>query len=524
MEGTSVILSQIRKTSTKSNGRFRETYNHSDDLNNGSDSNSHEKGANDHTDGDVIENGQRENSQISDKNSDQDNNNNNNNNNRDIGRTGKGFSSWISSFWVSSSDKIDKEDSEIDQGLVDNYDQELINNKDNNNDNSIWLLGKRYENNEENESFYEVANYYSTPGTFPNLSMQSQTTISLSHCNSEFYKDFTSKIWCTYRHNYPAIKSTNFTHDGGWGCMLRSGQSLLANSLILHFLGREWRKVHKGDETWDKYVEILSWFIDDMSSRCPFSVHRMAIIGCQLGKSIGEWFGPFTASQAIKALVEDFPVAQLSAYITKDGVVYKNDVYKTAKNNKQNKDFQSILILVAIRLGINNLNPVYYDALKAYFRFPQSVGIAGGKPSSSYYFIGTQADGLFYLDPHHSRPAIELKSNDQLTEEELLTYHCDVPRKISISQLDPSMLLGFYCKTKDDFEDFCSRVEKIRQPVFTIAQEAPDYSDDDCGVFSEDDDEFDKRDDKSDDDRSDDDSDADNNFTEQVIELDNVID
>ncbi|RHZ84562.1 hypothetical protein Glove_79g130 [Diversispora epigaea] len=185
-----------------------------------------------------------------------------------------------------------------------------------------------------------------------------------------------------------------------------------------------------------------------------------------------------------------------------------------------NKDFQSILILVAIRLGINNLNPVYYDALKAYFRFPQSVGIAGGKPSSSYYFIGTQADGLFYLDPHHSRPAIELKSNDQLTEEELLTYHCDVPHKISISQLDPSMLLGFYCKTKDDFEDFCSRVEKIRQPVFTIAQEAPDYSDDDCGVFSEDDDEFDK----SDDDRSDDDSDADNNFTEQVIELDNVID
>ncbi|RHZ46200.1 hypothetical protein Glove_629g6 [Diversispora epigaea] len=37
----------------------------------------------------------------------------------------------------------------------------------------------------------------------------------------------------------------------------------------------------------------------------------------------------------------------------------------------------------------------------------------------------------------------------------------------------------------------------------------------------EDDDEFDKRDDY---DRSDDDSNADNNFAEQVIELDNVID
>ncbi|RHZ46202.1 hypothetical protein Glove_629g16 [Diversispora epigaea] len=43
---------------------------------------------------------------------------------------------------------------------------------------------------------------------------------------------------------------------------------------------------------------------------------------------------------SLPALVEDFPVAQLSIYITKDGVVYKNDVYKTIKNNKQNKEHQ----------------------------------------------------------------------------------------------------------------------------------------------------------------------------------------
>jgi cysteine protease ATG4 len=40
------------------------------------------------------------------------------------------------------------------------------------------------------------------------------------------------------------------------------------------------------------------------------------------------------------------------------------------------------------------------------YTFPQSVGIAGGRPSSSYYFVGVRGDGLFYLDPHHSRPAI----------------------------------------------------------------------------------------------------------------------
>lgn len=43
------------------------------------------------------------------------------------------------------------------------------------------------------------------------------------------------------------------------------------------------------------------------------------------------------------------------------------------------------------------------------FTWPQSVGIAGGRPSSSYYFVGTQADALFYLDPHHARPAVPLR-------------------------------------------------------------------------------------------------------------------
>ena len=37
------------------------------------------------------------------------------------------------------------------------------------------------------------------------------------------------------------------------------------------------------------------------------------------------------------------------------------------------------------------------------------MGIASGRPSSSYYFVGLQADNLFYLDPHHARPAIPLR-------------------------------------------------------------------------------------------------------------------
>lgn len=223
------------------------------------------------------------------------------------------------------------------------------------------------------------------------------------------------------------------------------------------------------------------------------------------------------------------------------------------------------------------------------FTFPQSVGIAGGRPSSSYYFVASQASSLFYLDPHLTRPAVPLEtppacSNpviepedaeeavvvdrpspigrespvhvpytldvidvddlsddsgsstsptnrlcgrkrssavaDQLSsppatpsvpapsgpdtpstpvstsdpfrkrtpvgaasssvgpsrptvdpqtvwyanaysEAQLRTFHCEKVKKMPLSGLDPSMLLGFMCRDGADFEDFCERVAKV---------------------------------------------------------------
>ena len=83
---------------------------------------------------------------------------------------------------------------------------------------------------------------------------------------SDFLDDCESRIWFTYRSNFPAIKKSSdasmtisvrlrsladqggFTSDTGWGCMIRSGQSLLANALVLLRLGRGERRagdVHK---------------------------------------------------------------------------------------------------------------------------------------------------------------------------------------------------------------------------------------------------------------------------------------
>lgn len=150
----------------------------------------------------------------------------------------------------------------------------------------IWCLGKEYdsqpdsaeahssvacESNQDHTSNCNGDRSYQAPKRTKLVSPNDEQGESPQvHANAEggdrgwpkdFLDDFESRLWFTYRSNFSAIKKSmdpktsnsvglavrlrsqlvdhgGFTSDTGWGCMIRSGQSLLANALLILRLGR----------------------------------------------------------------------------------------------------------------------------------------------------------------------------------------------------------------------------------------------------------------------------------------------
>ena len=75
-----------------------------------------------------------------------------------------------------------------------------------------------------------------------------------------------------------------------------------------------------------------------------------------------------------RALADAYPACGMRVHITFDGNVYSDSFHKTAVVDGV---FQPTLLLCAIRIGIESIHRVYFEALKATLQMPQSVGVAG---------------------------------------------------------------------------------------------------------------------------------------------------
>ncbi|KAL9437395.1 hypothetical protein AB3S75_023286 [Citrus x aurantiifolia] len=305
---------------------------------------------------------------------------------------------------------------------------------------------------------------------------------------AEFNQDFSSRILISYRKGFDPIGDSKITSDVGWGCMLRSSQMLVAQALLFHRLGRPWRKpLQKPFDC--EYVEILHLFGDSETS--PFSIHNLLQAGKAYGLAAGSWVGPYAMCRSWEALArcqraetglgcQSLPMAIYVVSGDEDGerggapVVCIDDASRHCSVfSKGQADWAPILLLVPLVLGLEKVNPRYIPTLRLTFTFPQSLGIVGGKPGASTYIVGVQEESAIYLDPHDVQPVIYIGKDD--LEADTSTYHSDVIRHIHLDSIDPSLAIGFYCRDKDDFDDFCARASKLAEesngaPLFTVTQ------------------------------------------------------
>uniref|UniRef100_A0A0C9RXV9 Cysteine protease n=1 Tax=Wollemia nobilis TaxID=56998 RepID=A0A0C9RXV9_9CONI len=241
-----------------------------------------------------------------------------------------------------------------------------------------------------------------------------------------------------------------------------------------------------------EYIEILQCFGDSASEACPFSIHNLLEAGKHSGLAAGSWLGPYYMcclwETLVRAAKERYMTGKFQAtfpmaiyVVSGDGcgggapTICIDDAVKLCAERSDGQEVSQVplLILVPLMLGERNINPRYIPSLWATFTFPQSVGMVGGKPGASTYIVGVQDNQALYLDPHEVQQVVEISPDNMGVDTS--SYHCSVVRDMPLSDFDPSLAIGFYCRNRDDFDDLCARASELEAqsngvPLITVMQ------------------------------------------------------
>ncbi|KAI3434857.1 hypothetical protein D9Q98_002911 [Chlorella vulgaris] len=470
---------------------------------------------------------------------------------------------------------------------------------------------------------------------------------------------FQSIPWMSYRSGFTGITvgSAQLHSDAGWGCTLRSGQMILAQGLLRHLLGRDWRwpeavspeQQQQAAEARPKLALLLELFWDTPAERNAFSLHNLCRAGQRCGVVPGRWLGPWvmcktleaaaaaatqhTAAQGVDlgltvAVLADSgggaPLLVANRYEPALAVAAAGKLAQQQQQQhvgkqqpqQQQQELQGLgeqggiaaaaaeeaghcslghvtaasaasaelvamdsgtlaveasplaaglaqlsggqrglVLLVPLVLGLGKLNPRYIPQLEAVLAMPQSIGIVGGRPSSSLYFVGYQhqqaeaavpaaapeplasaaaaaareargaagkppaatllvdaaaapatervaASGfeeeagaevgggreaevggpsnsssggittstVFFLDPHQVQEAA-------CCSDDWRSFRAEAPRSMPLAGIDPSLALGFYCSSLEEYRDLCRRLAALEKqsggaPLVCVTTEA----------------------------------------------------
>eukprot|EP00996_Jenningsia_fusiforme_P002061 NODE_2904_length_1093_cov_22.703065_g2665_i0.p1 GENE.NODE_2904_length_1093_cov_22.703065_g2665_i0~~NODE_2904_length_1093_cov_22.703065_g2665_i0.p1 ORF type:complete len:298 (-),score=53.25 NODE_2904_length_1093_cov_22.703065_g2665_i0:198-992(-) len=211
----------------------------------------------------------------------------------------------------------------------------------------------------------------------------------------------------------------------------------------------------------------------------PYSVQQLALVGSCFGVSAGKWFDPTTAARVLQHLVHTHAASihgdRLRVYVAGSQATLEMDAISAcarassaaaeANQGESRGDLSqslsdrpsgSVLLLVPLMLGAGaHANPSFLPALEHCFTLPWFLGIVGGKPSASLYFLGCQKQvkdkqRLVAFDPHVTQPA--LTSKTLWNADGLLSLRFNKPCLVDVGSLDPCAMLGFYCRNLEEVE------------------------------------------------------------------------
>ena len=97
--------------------------------------------------------------------------------------------------------------------------------------------------------------------------------------------------------------------------------------------------------------------------------------------------------------------------------VYMQDVENVCCTSDGGR--KALILLVPLRLGADKLNPVYAPCLTSLLTLDTCIGVIGGRPRHSLYFIGYQDDKLIHLDPHYCQVAFNFWGSKYLYMSEI---------------------------------------------------------------------------------------------------------
>ncbi|KAF9921218.1 Cysteine protease atg4b [Linnemannia zychae] len=318
--------------------------------------------------------------------------------------------------------------------------------------------------------------------TSSHLSVDKSTGLSSPSPNRatlmRFMADFQSRIWFTYRKDISRIEPSFYTSDAGWGCMMRTGQSLLAQAFVQVMLGRDWRAgPSASEESCKTYRTLLGWFVDEPDRY--YSIHSIAKMGVALDKRVGEWFGPSTVAHALSTIQTSEIIIAATGKESRgpqssiQRSLWTENSDSQRQLQQQPEQWKPVVVMMPVRYGLEKLKEGYVANLKQLFKFPQFLGIAGGRPGRSLYFVACQGNDLFYFDPHIVKARA---TPDELSHCPASSYHCNIVRTMDIMELDPSMMLGFLIRSMQDLVELAAQMKlgmEPQYPLFTINGNIP---------------------------------------------------